>query len=122
MIFKRPVCPTLSQQRTNKMQKQFFALSLGFAGVILAHQAAHAQQANCGQRSMVVERLQTKYGETRRSVGLAPNNGVVETYASAESGTWTIVITLPNGMTCLVASGDAFEPIEEAALKPSEKA
>lgn len=104
------------------MQKMFFALSLGFAGVVLAHQAAHAQgQANCAERSQVIERLQTKYGESRRSIGLAANNGVVETYASDESGTWTIVITLPNGMTCLVAAGNAFEPVEEAALKKGDK-
>lgn len=105
------------------MQKVLFALSLGFAGVVLAHQAAHAQgQSNCAQRSQVVERLETKYGESRRSVGLAANSGVVETFASDESGTWTIVITLPNGMTCLVAAGNAFEPVEDAALKNGDKA
>lgn len=105
------------------MQKFLFALSLGFGGVILAHQAAHAQQqASCAERSQVIERLQSKYGESRRSVGLAPNNGVVETYASTESGTWTIVITLPNGMTCLVAAGNAFEPTQDETAKPGEKA
>jgi hypothetical protein len=105
------------------MQKVLFVLSFGFAGVILAHQAAHAQQqGNCAQRSQVVERLQTKYGESRKSVGLAAKNGVVETYASDESGTWTIVITLPNGMTCLVAAGNSFEPVEEASLKKGDKA
>ena len=105
------------------MQKIFFALSLGFAGVVLAHQAAFAQdQANCAERSRVIERLESKYGESRRSVGLAANNGVVETYASDESGTWTIVITLPNGMTCLVAAGNAFEPVEAASLKKGDKA
>lgn len=105
------------------MQKLLFALSLGFLGVILAHQAAYAQQqGNCSERTRVIERLETKYGESRRSVGLAANNGVVETYASDESGTWTIVITLPNGMTCLVAAGNAFEPVENVALKKGDKA
>ena len=104
------------------MQKFLFALSLGFGGVIMAHQAAYSQQNNCAQRNQVVERLQSKYGETRRSVGLAANNGVVETYASTESGTWTIVITLPNGMTCLVAAGNAFEPLEDDGIKPGDKA
>ncbi len=104
------------------MQKFLFALSLGFAGVILAHQAAQSQQANCGERSKIVERLQTKYGETRRSVGLAENNGVVETFASTDSGTWTIMITLPNGMTCLVAAGHAFEAVEDNGLTKGKKA
>ena len=105
------------------MQKILFALSLGFGGVILAHQAAYAQQNNnCAERSRVIERLQSKYGESRQSVGLAANNGVVETYASSESGTWTIVITLPNGITCLVAAGNSFEPVNEAAAKKGDKA
>ena len=61
------------------MQKTLFALSLGFAGVILAHQAAWSQTAaNCGKRAKIVERLEVKYGETRQSMGLAQNNGVVE--------------------------------------------
>ncbi len=104
------------------MQKFLFALSLGFAGVILAHKAAYSQSANCAQRTQVVERLQKRYGETRQSVGLAQNNGVVEVYASSESGTWTIVITLPNGMTCLVAAGSAFETVDDAEATPGDKA
>ena len=99
------------------MQKLLFGLSFGFAAVLFAMQAAQAQPASCAKRSVVVERLQSKYGETRRSIGLAANHGVVETFASDESGSWTIVITMPNGMTCLVAAGSAFETIagEEAA-------
>lgn len=105
------------------MQKALFALSLGFAGVILAHQAAWSQTAaNCGKRAKIVERLEAKYGETRQSMGLAQNNGVVEVFASDESGTWTIVITLPNGMTCLVAAGNAFQEVDSAPLTPDEKA
>lgn len=103
------------------MQKTLFALSLGFAGLIWAHQAAYAQQSQCGFRGDVVESLENKYGETRRSVGLARNNGVVEVYASDDTGTWTIVITMPNGMTCLVAAGDAFEPVEGGPVKSGQK-
>ena len=104
------------------MQKLLFALSLGFAGAVMAAQAAHSQNnANCGARAQVIERLQQKYGETRRSVGLAANNGVVETYASTDSGSWTIVITLPNGMTCLVAAGEAFEAVEDGPIKSGQK-
>uniref|UniRef100_A0AAU7VGI1 Lipoprotein n=1 Tax=Dinoroseobacter phage vB_DshS_R26L TaxID=3161158 RepID=A0AAU7VGI1_9CAUD len=70
-------------------------------------------QGNCAPRDMVVERLNEKYSETRQSIGLAANNAVVETWASLESGTWTITVTTANGMTCLVASGQAFETVTE---------
>lgn len=95
------------------MQRVFFALSLGIAGVLLALQAAQAQPANCAKHETVVERLASKYGEVRQSMGLAQNNGVVEVFASPESGTWTIIITLPSGIACLVAAGEAFEAVDE---------
>ncbi|WP_431358184.1 hypothetical protein [Thalassococcus arenae] len=82
-------------------------------GGTMAGQAA-AQTANCAPREMVIERLATKYGETRQSIGLGNNNAVVEVFASEETGTWTITVTTASGMTCLVASGQAFEELAEA--------
>ncbi len=88
-------------------------LCLAAATALVTTTPALAQQ-NCGPRQVVVERLQGHYGETRRSIGMATQGRVVEVFASAESGTWTITVTLPNGMTCLVASGQAFETLTEA--------
>ena len=73
-----------------------------------------AQGASCANRDVIVERLSAKYGETRQSAGLNQNNGMVEIFASDETGTWTITVTMPNGVTCLVASGQAFEELAEA--------
>lgn len=95
------------------MKQQFLALSLGLGALILATQHAFAQGANCADRDTVVDRLANSYGETRQSIGLAPNNSVVEVFASSETGTWTITVTNPRGVTCLVASGSAFEAFEE---------
>lgn len=69
---------------------------------------------NCAPRDAVVDRLADKYGESRQSMGLGSNNRVVEVFASSETGTWTITVTMPNGLTCLVASGQAFEELAEA--------
>lgn len=74
---------------------------------------AMAAGRNCAPRDTVVDRLAEGYGETRRSIGLGANNAVMEVFASDETGTWTITVTLPNGMTCLVASGQAFETMAE---------
>jgi hypothetical protein len=68
---------------------------------------------NCAPRDMVVQRLATGYGESRQSMGLGANNQVIEVFASSETGTWTITVTTPAGMTCLVASGQAFEELAE---------
>jgi len=96
------------------MTKHCFALSLGFAGLIFLTQHAHAQQgqAQCGPRAAVVKTLAEKYAETRRSIGIAANNTVMEVYA-ADTGTWSITVTTPQGLTCLVASGQGFEAVVE---------
>ena len=94
--------------------------SLFALGVFSAVPAA-AQGNVCGQREMIVQRLLEQYGETRQSMGLQRNNGVVEVFASAESGTWTILVTLPNGMTCLVAAGEAWDSTVETSV-PKGKA
>ena len=97
-----------------KMKQQLFGLSFGFVALVFAAEMASAQQRNmCAARDIVIERLSGNYGETRRSMGLAANNGIVEIHASEENGTWTITVTHPNGMTCLVAAGNSYEEIEE---------
>ena len=80
---------------------------------LLAPLSASAQGQNCGNRELVVERLTTKYGERRQSIGMAPKGRVIEVFASHETGTWTITMTMPNGITCLVASGQSYETLDE---------
>jgi hypothetical protein len=65
-------------------------------------------------REVVVGRLAEKYGESRQSIGIGGQGVVMETFASTESGTWTITVTMPNGMTCLMASGQSYEALAEA--------
>jgi len=92
--------------------KMMFVMSFGFVALILATQNAFAAP-NCAERSFVLNELGTKYRETRRAMGLAANNTMMEMFASADTGTWTLTVTMPNGTTCLVASGDGYENITE---------
>ena len=79
----------------------------------LAATSATAQSGNCANHASVVERLASGYGESRQSIGLGADNTVVEVFASLDTGTWTIAVTQPGGLTCLVASGGAFQVIAE---------
>ena len=98
------------------MQRQLITLSFGVGALLLATTHAYSQTPrNCGQRDAVIERLASAYGETRQSIGLGGNNRVMEVFASTETGTWTITITLPDGMMCMVASGQSFENIAQTA-------
>ena len=88
------------------------AISCGISGPVFAQGSA-----SCADRSLIVDRLSSKYGETRQSAGLNQNNGMVEIFASEETGTWTILVTMPTGVSCLMAAGKAWQGMAE--LTPS---
>lgn len=95
------------------MIKTFVKMTIGLGVIALAAHQVSAQGRNCAPRAAVLERLANGYGETRQSIGLAAQGQVVELFASAETGSWTITVTLPSGLTCLVAAGEAYERVAE---------
>ena len=96
------------------MKKTMFKTTAGLAILVLTATQSFAQGRNCAPREVVVGRLAEKYGEIRQSIGIGGQGVVMETFASTESGTWTITVTMPNGMTCLMASGQSYEALAEA--------
>jgi hypothetical protein len=97
------------------MTRGFIKMTMGLGLMALAAQQLQAEQNNCAPRDVVLDRLSDKYGESRRGIGLVHQGSVMEVFASDATGTWTITVTLPNGMTCLVASGQSYETLAEAA-------
>ncbi len=69
-----------------------------------------AQQRPCGQRSDVVRMLRERFGEAPIAHGLANTGAVAEVFISSK-GSWTIVATSPNGLTCMVGSGESWQPV-----------
>lgn len=92
------------------MSQQLFTLSFGLAVVLAATQIAHSAP-QCDSREAVTALLADRYGETRRAVGIAGQSAVMEVYASDTTGTWSITMTLPDGMMCLMASGSNYETL-----------
>lgn len=85
--------------------QKHIAASLAFFGAALAALDARAEGAPCGPRDQVIERLTGHFGETRRAMALDPR-GILEIFASEETGSWTVTITTPEGLTCLIAAGE----------------
>lgn len=100
-------------KRTTHLLMMGALAAAGALTLLTAGAASAAQTRNCGPRELVLNRLAEGYGETRQSMGLGANNAVIEVFASQASGTWTITVTSPSGLTCLVASGQAFETLAE---------
>jgi hypothetical protein len=64
----------------------------------------------CLPRAALVEVLEQKYDEHLRMQALTTSGSLVEMFAAA-SGSWTIVVTRPDGMACPLASGQGVEMV-----------
>lgn len=100
------------------MKSRHLAIALSCAVTALG--TPLVAQTQCAPRDAVVSGLQTKYGETRHAIGLSARNAVLEVFASESSGSWTIIVTDVRGISCLVASGGAFEQIAETPKSPAK--
>jgi hypothetical protein len=92
---------------TKKVKEMKNLLLLAFLSSCVAAPAM-AQQQCVSTPSIVEKTLREKYQEAPNGLGLVANGQLTTLYV-APTGTWTIVITLPNGMTCLVMSGTNWE-------------
>lgn len=100
------------------MFKRITTSAIIFGMAALAPPLAHAK--TCGPRNQLVVQLTEKYHELRQGAGLSSATQVVEFWASDRTGTFSILVTYPNGTTCILATGNnwtAFEP-NTAALDP----
>ena len=77
---------------------------------------AQAPITLCLDRDAVVRDLKEKYGEVRVAVGVSRTGALLEVFAS-RSGSWTVLLTAPNGPACVAATGmswEMFPPLIEA--------
>ncbi len=87
---------------------------LGLTGAVMAIMVATpaSAQAVCGDRNEIVARLESGYQEKSSAMGVSTNGGLVELYTS-EKGTWTLMLTQPNGTSCLIAAGNNWESLSD---------
>jgi hypothetical protein len=88
------------------LQALALAITLGWSGT-----SALAQASNCAERSILVERLASTFGETRIGVGYQGQSGALIELFAVENGTWTIVLSLPSGVSCVVAVGEVWQTV-----------
>ena len=98
-----------------------WALALIFVSAFTLTAAAAggdiAPKRTCSTRTNVLDHLSHKYSERPVAVGLAENGGVIEVLTSSAGGTWTIIITMPDGTSCMVAAGEDWEQLPKIVAK-----
>jgi len=86
---------------------------VAIAAVLLSAGAVNAQ--SCAPRDAMIEGLATKFGEHPVSRGINGRGAMIEMLANQETGTWTAIVTAPDGQSCVAASGEAFTLLTEEA-------
>ena len=89
------------------------------AGAVTVASPANAGSPVWGDRAKVIDSLSAKYSEEPIAVGVTSNGGVIEVLKAPDGQTWTILFTYPSGPSCLVASGEAWQELEEKIKGPA---
>ena len=85
-----------------------FVIAAFVAAFLLAAPAAAAQIGLCMARSALIETLTADGQVPTGERGLA-TGGVVFEVIAAPDGEWTLLLSRPNGVSCVMAAGEAWE-------------
>lgn len=88
-------------------------VALMLAGMTSSSAKAESHEISplCNARNVVLTSLKGNFSEKPTSMGLASNGNVVELLNSNE-GSWSIIMTMPNGVSCLMASGNYWQKLK----------
>ena len=86
--------------------------------LLVAVKSPAAAQSACASHAEVTL-LGSVHSEAQVSIGLMRNGGVVEVFSTGDGASWTMVMTTTDGVSCVVASGEAWEQFEPAVLGPA---
>lgn len=88
--------------------KRFMIALIGASFTALLAAPGSSAENVCGKRDDIVTRLENGYQEFNSAMGMSTNGGLVELYTS-DNGTWTLMLTQPDGVSCLIAAGENWE-------------
>lgn len=95
----------------NLLLALLFALLLPFPAPVQA-----LPDVPCADRAQVVNALRQQFREQLTGYGLSEAGVLFEIYAATDGG-WSLIITSPDGKSCLVASGNHWEAAKPPAAK-----
>lgn len=91
------------------------ALGLCAAPLTAAAQSADRQPAACFKRADLIDYLAHQFKETPSIVALTDAGMLLEVFSSKQGATWTMAVTTPAGLTCLMATGQDWQSVPRLA-------
>ncbi|WP_230530286.1 hypothetical protein [Microvirga roseola] len=90
------------------MRLKYTAFAASFAGLMMVGSIPASAQMACAPRDEVIDALGQKYDEAPVGIGLMRPNQVLELLVS-DTGSWTLLVTLPTGRSCIMGAGENWE-------------
>ncbi len=97
---------------------RIFAATAVALALLFAVGAPASAAPICATHKKVVEQLANGFSEVPIAIALTSDGNVIEVFSGTDRETWTIVMTRPDGMSCLVAAGETWESLPELPSGP----
>lgn len=79
---------------------------------------AQASGPPCQERNALLSKLEQRYKEVPVAIGVS-KRGLVELLTTDDGLTWTIILTSPIGVSCMVAAGEGWRALTPAPTEPA---
>ena len=86
--------------------------------LLLCLPSAVSGQSRCDSRGRLIAHLAERYRETPIALGVDNGGRLIEVLATADGATWTIVVTSPQGRSCMVAAGEGWRAVPRKEAEP----
>jgi hypothetical protein len=90
------------------MRKVAIVTGVAAAAVVLAGAAA-ASPVYCGPRQAMLTKLADSLHEQPSSIALTSDGQILEVLKSDADLAWAILITTPQGLSCVIAEGESWQ-------------
>ncbi len=85
-----------------------------FAFVLLLHTAATVKaQPVCMPHDDFRVELQRNFSEAPVAIGIANNGALIELYAKRDKSSWTLIMTRPGGLSCVLVAGEEWNDLRK---------
>ncbi len=103
-MFERSIATTDPKPAATRM----FAMAALALGLLVHTAAAVRAQPVCMPHDELTKRLYATFAEAPTANAVANNGALVELFATRDHTSWTLAMTRPGGMSCVLVAGEEW--------------
>lgn len=108
-MFERSIATTDPKPAATRM----FAMAALALGLLVQPAAAVRAQPVCMPHDELTKQLYAKFAEAPTANAIANNGALVELFATRDRSSWTLAMTRPGGMSCVLVAGEEWNRFPE---------